>query len=322
VVQEVRRFFADRGYMGTPGAAAVSGGADSVALLRALYEADLGPVRIVHFNHKLRGRESDDDAAFVQELTNRLNLPCHVFEAPTAAFADDNLEAAAREWRYRTLAEFADELMLRWVATGHTADDQGETVLLRLIRGTGIQGLRGIAPVKTHDHPVSSGTYSAVIRPLLAVTRSEVEQYLADLDQPYCTDSTNDDRRFTRNRVRHELLPLLKTFNPDVVSGLVQTASQAEEFFHHIRWEAEVLLKGAELPRAGEILVFDKPSLEYATPLIVRELFRLVYEREHWPTAAMTHAHWLRLAALITADYPDGVALGIKGKVVQLRRRS
>jgi tRNA(Ile)-lysidine synthase len=160
-----------------------------------------------------------------------------------------------------------------------------------------------------------------VVRPLLGVTRSDVHQYLATLDQPYRTDASNADPRYTRNRIRHDLLPLLKTFNPDVVAALTQTAAQAEEVFGHLTHEAEDLLRRAERPRAGEMLVFDKPSLEVAPPLRVRDVFRLVYDREGWPTGAMTHAHWKRLAALTTADYPDGVALGIKGKVVQLTRR-
>jgi tRNA(Ile)-lysidine synthase len=321
-ISEVRRFFTGRGLMNTPGAAAVSGGADSVALLRALFETDVGPIRVVHFDHGVRGADADSDAAFVGELAARLNLPYHRFDAGPATLAGDNFEAVARAWRYRVLGEVADQYLLRWVATGHTADDQAETVLHRLIRGSGIQGLRGIAPVKPHDPPVASGGYSVLVRPLLGVTRSDVLQYLATLDQPYRIDATNADPRLTRNRIRHDLLPLLKTFNPDVVAALNQTAAQAEEVFGHLTEEAEDLLRRAELPRAGEILVFDKPTLEAASPLRVRDLFRLVYDREGWPTGAMTHTHWKRLAALTIADYPDGVSLDVRGKVVQLSRHT
>ena len=98
--------------------------------------------------------------------------------------------------------------------------------------------------------------------------------YLASLNQPYRTDSTNSDPKFTRNRIRHELLPLLKTFNPDVVATLAQTAEQAEELFSHLRQDAEALLQRAELPRAGNILVFDRSILEAALPHRVRDLFR------------------------------------------------
>jgi tRNA(Ile)-lysidine synthase len=142
--------------------------------------------------------------------------------------------------------------------------------------------------------------------------------YLAAISQPFRTDSTNADPRFTRNRIRHELLPLLKSFNPDVVATLAQTAEQAEELFTYLRREAEELLTQAELPRAGAVLVFDRAALESAPPHRVRDLFRLVFERECWPTDQMTAAHWHRLAALTVGDYPGVVSLRAAGKVVQL----
>ncbi|HEY2785578.1 MAG TPA: tRNA lysidine(34) synthetase TilS [Fimbriiglobus sp.] len=320
VVAEVRRFFATNGLVGTPGVVAVSGGADSVALLRAILETNVAPVRAVHFDHMLRGAESDGDAEFVGRLAARLGVPFQLFHAGESTLANDNLEAAARAWRYETLAAVALEFGLKWTATGHSADDQVETVLHRLIRGTGIQGLRGIAPVRYQDHSLKVGP--PIVRPLLTLSRAEVVEYLTSLDQTFRTDSTNADPRFTRNRIRHELLPLLKTYNPDIVITLTQTAQQAEELFATLRQEAEELLKHTELPRAGNVLVFDAIKLDRASPHRVRDLFRLVYEREHWPMSQMTHAHWRRLAALTEGDYPEGVILRIKGRVVQLARRT
>jgi tRNA(Ile)-lysidine synthase len=332
VVAAVRRFFADRGLAVTPGAVAVSGGPDSVALLRAVLEADVGPFRFVHFDHKVRGAESTADASFVENLATQFRLPLHRFDADPATFAGDNFEAAARAWRYRTLAAVAAEHNLRWVATGHTADDQAETLLHRLIRGAGIQGLRGIAAVRPLNqrpdregglvHKLSLTVGPLLIRPLLAVTRADVLAYLAAIHQPFRTDSTNTDPRFTRNCIRHELLPLLKSFNPDVVATLAQTAEQAEELFTHLRAEAEDLLRRAERPRAGAVLVFDRATLETAPPHRVRDLFRMVFERECWPRDQMTAAHWHRLAALTVGDYPDGVSLRATVKVVQLARWS
>jgi tRNA(Ile)-lysidine synthase len=332
VVTAVRRFFADRGKAGTPGAVAVSGGPDSVALLRAVREADVGSVRVVHFDHKVRGAESAADAAFVEDLATQFRLPFHRFDADPATLAGVNFEATARAWRYQTLATFATQNGLRWVATGHTADDQAETVLHRLIRGAGLQGLRGIAAVRPLSqrldregglvHKPSLTVGPLLIRPLLAVNRADVLAYLATNNQPFRTDSTNADPRFTRNRIRHDLLPLLKTFNPDVVATLVQTAEQAEELFTHLRTEAEDLLRRAELPRAGAVLVFDRATLETAPPHRVRDLLRLVYDREGWPTGQMTAAHWQRLAALTVGDYPEGVSLRATAKVVQLAQWS
>jgi tRNA(Ile)-lysidine synthase len=142
--------------------------------------------------------------------------------------------------------------------------------------------------------------------------------YLAAINQPFRIDSTNADSRFTRNRIRHELLPLLKSFNPDVVATLARTAEQAEELFTYLRAEAEDLLCRAERPRAGAVLVFDRATLETAPPHRVRDLFRFVYDREGWPTGQMTAAHWHRLAALTVGNYPGGVSLRAAGKVVQL----
>jgi tRNA(Ile)-lysidine synthase len=337
VIVAIRRFFADRGLTGTPGAGAVSGGPDSVALLRAVLEADVGPVHVVHFDHKVRGAESAADAVFVEELATQFRLPFHRFDADPATLAGDNFESAARTWRYRTLAAVAAEHSLHWVATGHTADDQAETVLHRLIRGTGVQGLRGIAAVRRLDPsptPPRNGEgptppsrfgkgagglgSSVLVRPLLAVTRADVLAYLAAIKQPFRTDSTNADPGYTRNRIRHELLPLLKSFNPDVVATLAQTAEQAEELFTYLRAEAEDLLRRAERPRAGAVLVFDRVTLETAPPHRVRDLFRLVFERESWSRDQMTSAHWHRLAALTVGDYPDGVSLRVTAKVVQL----
>ncbi len=352
-------------------------------MLRAILDAEVGPAQVVHFNHKLRGSESDEDAKFVEALAGRLGVPFHPFDADATTLANDNLEAAARTWRYETLAELAREQGLNWVATGHTADDQAETVLHRLIRGSGIQGLRGIAtirslpslpsvrllpsppsgrllpsplggeglgvrgdipndfdseprpidpsiptrptarpPLTPNPSPPRGEGNSNLIRPLLALTRNDGIAYLSVLDQPFRTDSSNTDPRFTRNRIRHDLLPFLKSFNPDIVSTLGQTAEQAEELFACLRQEAEELLKRAELPRAGKMLVFDRSILESAPPHRVRDLFRFVYEREAWPMSQMTHTHWRRLAALTTGDYPGGVSLQVKGKVVQLARRT
>src|SRR5262249_54909010 len=135
-----------------------------------------------------------------------------------------NREAHARRQRYDWLTKVAAESGIPWIATGHTADDQAETVLFRLLRGTGLDGLRGIAPIRALAGEVR------VVRPLLSATRQDVLDYLAGLGQDYRTDESNADRRFTRNRIRHELLPLLaRAYNPRVREVLCRLASQAAE---------------------------------------------------------------------------------------------
>lgn len=310
---EVRRFMETLPTAKAAGVVAVSGGADSVALLRILQAIDPGSLTVAHLNHQLRGSESDGDEDFVRQLATQLELTCCVKRVDVAALAAGaNLEATARKVRYEFFAEVAVQVGAGWIATGHTADDQAETVLHRLIRGTGLQGLRGIA-----RHQAS------IIRPLLTVTRADVIGYLASLGQTFREDSSNSDPRFTRNRLRHELLPLLKTFNPAIVDALGQIASQAGEAFELLEADATQWLGEVELPRAGDRLILDASKFENAHPYRVRELLRLLWRREGWPTTDMSAEHWARLVAvalgtLKAADFPEGISARRVGKVVQI----
>lgn len=224
---------------------AVSGGSDSVALLRLLLELrrELGILlSVVHLNHKLRGAQSDSDAEFVAALAREHKLQFYSTAAEVAKHATEShvsVETAARSLRY---AYFHDLLRqdtqppLDVIATGHTLDDQAETVLMRLIRGTGMRGLRAIQPRIEVD--IETGGAKEIIRPLLEIRRHQLEQYLGTLGQPWREDSTNADPKFTRNRVRHLLLPLLESeFNPAIVRRLAEVAeiARGEEDY----WENE-----------------------------------------------------------------------------------
>ncbi|MBL8795339.1 MAG: tRNA lysidine(34) synthetase TilS, partial [Planctomycetia bacterium] len=239
---------------------AVSGGPDSVALLRALLAvaAPESPLVIAHLNHRLRGDESDGDAEFVHQLHAALlplrpdlGLRCDTIDvAAIARERGDNLESTARQTRYDWLTEVAVAAGCRFVATGHTADDQAETILHRLLRGTGLTGLRGIAARR----PLANGI--ELLRPLLGVGRAEVLAYLDELQQPYRQDSSNQCLDLTRNRIRHELLPLLvRDYNPAIAQLLNQLAAQAEEAAGIVADAAQALLASAELPRAGPLLI-------------------------------------------------------------------
>jgi tRNA(Ile)-lysidine synthase len=227
---------------------AVSGGADSVGLLRLLHELrdEIGIVlSVVHFNHKLRGAESEADERFVAELARDLQLEYHVAGGDAtgeAASLGGSVEAAARELRYaffgRLLGEASEGAPpLDKIATGHTLDDQAETVLMRVVRGTGMRGLAGIYPVfevEEEDELVGE-----VIRPLLGVRHAQLTQYLKDIGQNWREDSSNLDTRFTRNRMRHSVLPLLeRQFNPAVQQSLSELAELArgEEDY----WQNEI----------------------------------------------------------------------------------
>ena len=289
---------------------AISGGADSVALLRALEAArdSRDPFHLVlaHLNHQLRGQESDADEQFVADLSDRLiqagrpKLVLFRAKRDMAAQAKAeraNLEALARRERYRWLVKIAHLTGLKCIATGHTANDQAETVLHRLLRGSGLRGLRGIAPRRELEPGLT------LVRPLLDVTRSEILDYLRELSQPFREDASNTDPRYTRNRIRHELLPLLaRDYNPAVARVLASLAEQAQEAYATAEAEAFALLKEAELPRAGEMLIFDCRKLQTAPRPQVREMFRQAWTREQWPTGRMDYAAWERLASVVFDD--------------------
>jgi tRNA(Ile)-lysidine synthase len=302
-----------------PGVVAVSGGADSVALLRIL-AGWAQPLVIAHLNHRLRGDDSDADEAFVGALAESLGLACRSIAIDVAEAArqrGDNLEETARQRRYEFLASVASETAAAWVATGHTADDQAETVLHRLVRGAGIQGLRGIA----RDRELRPGL--RLIRPLLAVTRADVVTYLREIGQPWREDLSNRDPAFTRNRIRHELLPLLRTFNPAIVDVLGRLAEQAGEIHGDVELGAAALLQQAELPAAGPLRIFRVDRLELASRHRVRAMFRILWDREGWPLDDMTFEHWKRVVAVAlgeetASDFPGGVSARRKGGVVQI----
>jgi tRNA(Ile)-lysidine synthase len=224
---------------------AVSGGADSVALLRLLLELrkELGIVlSVVHFNHKLRGAESDEDERFVAELAQRhkLELRCESGNvADCAAKKHLSLETAARQMRYRYFRHLLLQGRLSRIATGHTLDDQAETVLLKVVRGAGTRGLAGIYPQVLVSGVEGSNSDASIIRPLLQTKRKDLEAYLLALGQGWREDKSNRDLRHMRNRVRHGILPRLERYlNPAVREAFSDTAeiARAEEEY----WRKEV----------------------------------------------------------------------------------
>ncbi|MCW5977056.1 MAG: tRNA lysidine(34) synthetase TilS [Bryobacteraceae bacterium] len=229
---------------------AASGGADSAALLHIL--AELAPrwklkLRVLHLNHMLRGEESREDARFVADLAARLGLPVDIREEDVAALAQrsgDNLEQAARRARYGFFASLASSGAVHKVALGHTRSDQAETVLFRLLRGAGTTGLTGIWPV----------TGDGIVRPLLGLWRREATDFLVSRGLSWREDASNADPRFARNRIRHELLPRLRSeWNPSLDEALANLAelAQAEETY----WNRETDRL------AGRLLTVKKPAV-------------------------------------------------------------
>jgi tRNA(Ile)-lysidine synthase len=286
---------------------AVSGGADSIALLRAL--AALRPVDAIgrliaaHFNHRLRGDESDGDERFVADLAAKLGIECATASGATADAArerGDGLEAAARELRYRFLIDTARSRGARYIATAHTRDDQAETLLQRITRGTGLAGLGGIARARALD-----GETIGLIRPLLSVRRSEVEAYLAELGQPYRSDSSNTDRAYTRNRVRHDLLPLLeREYNPQIVDALARLATQADELREIASRLVEPLLAKSLVRSAAGLFELDCAALAREPRYLAREAVVRAWTDAGLPLQAMGFDEWDALAEMITTGAP------------------
>ena len=279
---------------------AVSGGADSVALLFGLYllrdEMDF-QLCAAHFNHHLRGEESDRDEAFVREFCDRYEISLTVGHG-TIVPGKKGLEAAARDARYAFLRSFPGK-----IATAHTADDNAETVLMHLVRGTGLKGLGGIAPVNGN-----------VIRPMLTVTRQDVESFCDEWCLSYITDSSNEGDAFLRNRLRHHVMPLLKQENPllaENVSAMALRLRQDEEY----------------LSARAESASMDVDSLRSMHPAVrSRCLERFLKEsgvRE--PEAP----HIAQAEALIFTDkpsafarFPGGVTIGRNYGILEVRREN
>ncbi len=271
---------------------AVSGGADSTALLLALHgqAATLGiGLSAAHLHHGIRGEEADADLAFLRDFCARLDIPLHVEHAdvPASAASDrETLEEAARNARLG----FFDRLLAAGhataLATAHTEDDQAETVMMKLLRGAWTEGLGGISPVLERER-------GRMIRPLLGASRKQVIAFLQAANQPWREDSSNQSSAHTRNRIRASLMPLLREFNPSIGTTLASTAQFARE--EEARWQPEIarLLTQLALPgkpvRGGGRAVATSPGegaiafeLERLRPLDLptrRRLLRAAAER-------------------------------------------
>jgi tRNA(Ile)-lysidine synthase len=270
---------------------AVSGGADSVALLRVLLDlrSELGIVlSVAHFNHGLRGEQSAADEAFVADLAEHQGLELFVHRDDVREHASASklsLEAAGRVARYRWFAHLAQQHRLNQVATAHTLDDQAETVLLKFLRGAGTRGLAGIYPIVNRNG-------FRIVRPLLCVTRAEVEPYLSSLGQEWREDESNLDHRFLRNRIRHELLPLLeRDYNPRLRHLLADLAKLSQGEQHY--WD-ELVAQHLITNDAGELLLAGFAELPVALQRRVVKRFA----EAHGAALDFAHVEKLRRCAL------------------------
>lgn len=267
--------------------AAVSGGPDSVLMLDFLERLshDEGfTLAVVHFNHHLRGPESDEDEKFVRDRARALGLPFLRGEARVAEEARRrrrNLEATARDFRYRFFFGLVRQGRLDKIATAHTLDDQAETVLLRILRGTGTKGLGGIHP----------SLESKIVRPFLTLTRQEVECSASERNLPFRVDSTNLETRFWRNKVRLELLPLLeREYNPQVKRLLSGLSRQARDDEAHLEQQAREHA-GAWRMREGGTERIPRRVLGRLPPALARRVLRQMVQTVMGSLDGVTHQH-------------------------------
>ncbi|MBX9681804.1 MAG: tRNA lysidine(34) synthetase TilS [Gemmataceae bacterium] len=321
-------FLRKHSLLNVPGVLAVSGGPDSLALATAFIEKSgevgIPPIHLAHFNHKLRGADSDADESFVNDFAARFHVPFRSTQCDIAAAACEakaNLEETARTARYGWLADVTREVGARWIATGHTADDQAETILHHFLRGAGIRGLGGMPEVRELKPGI------ALVRPLLGLLRADVLAYLAKRNLTPRHDATNDDVDRTRSRLRHETIPALSAqFNPALIEVVGRLGEQCREVQSLIDSLAGDLLIRAELPRAGDMCIVRAPTIADASPILAAEAFRLIWRREGWPMGEMNYDDWRHLAVLArqtkgARDFPGPIHVRRVGGVIQLSRR-
>ncbi len=315
---------------------AVSGGPDSVGLLHAVVDVfraagSTAVLVVCHMNHGLRGAESEGDEAFVRSLlatlveqsaVPRLQLACTRMDVAGRAHSHkENLEAMARKLRYAWLAEQARIHEVRWVLTAHTLNDQAETTLFHILRGTGIRGLRGMRPIRRLADGIR------LYRPWLTIEKADILAYLNERGLEYRTDSSNLDPRFTRNRLRQDLLPKLQAdYNGRIQDALAGLARHARHACSLLNAQAKRMLEKAEKPHVEGLLIFETEALKQLSLESLQSLYAYVWRREGWPRGHMGWREWESLARWTHSpstglDLPDGIRAVKKRGVVQLGPR-
>ncbi len=308
----------------------VSGGPDSIALLHILTRlrsfSDL-TLHLAHLDHGLRP-DSHEDATFVQELAARWHLPSTIERREVKRLCAQqgwSLEDGARRLRYQFFLEVARRHNATHVALAHTADDQAETVLMRLVRGTGLLGL-GAIPIRRllDTSAMSTGrgeTTIWLVRPLLETWRRELLAYLRDQKLSYKEDTTNADTRFVRNRIRHELLPLLeREYNPNIKGTLTQLAEQSRSDYAYLQASAGRQWKRiARSPSKSQVSI-TVPRFIRQPKALQRQLVRCAIQRVRGDLGQFEFRHWLEVERLFL-EQPVGTILNLPGRV-QLRREA
>ena len=292
---------------------AASGGSDSSALLYSLdhlKEAHGLRIHVAHLNHDFRGREADEDAEFVAALAEELRLPATVEQQDPTEYRRQrrisSFEQLAREMRYMFLAQVAGTTGAKAVSVGHTVDDQAETVLQHVLRGAGLHGLRGMSEVSAWPWPTED-TDLQLFRPLLGATKADTAAYCRELGRAYRDDSGNYLSRFTRNRVRHDLLPALASgFNPRVSESLARLARTASVDLDFIEGEAAKLWPQVALTTGAEVR-FDLSGFSKVHPSLQRMLLRRGYAALTGSAMRLRESHLTAMVEMVWDKTPGAV---------------
>lgn len=300
---------------------AISGGPDSMALfrglnaLRAAQQPGLGRFEAAHFNHGWRADQADQDEQFVSEVCEEFDVRLHIGRANTSK----QTEEIARHERAAYLLQIAEQRGARYVAVAHTANDQAETILHRIIRGTGVKGLSGIPARRRLSQAVT------LVRPMLWASRQDVLHYLKRLGQTYRLDSSNSDSRFTRNRIRNELLPkLAQDFNPNIVESLLRLGQLASEANQALQREIGPAIDACVQRFGGQTVDLDRDQLVAQPKFVQREILATVWRRQGWPEQSMGFDQWKRLMTAIARGeklwFPGGIVIDHVDEVVRIKR--
>lgn len=305
---------------------AVSGGADSTALLQLIFDLRPDPQKtiVAHYNHALRGDESDADQAFVESHAQRLGLPCVVERADVCELSNKS-ENTLRGMRHAFLKNVSRLHDASWIALAHQADDQVETFLHNLLRGSGPSGLSAIPSVRAINATTN------LVRPMLRIRRSAILEYLENIQQPYRIDSSNASSDYTRNRIRNDLLPMLRTFSGSgsVDERLLQACELIAEEHRAIeegakRWLVQLgrQLEATTESGQSQLTISLKDFSDVSWP-VIRHGLTLLWHRMEWPLREMNHRHWRKLQHLLqrTRETTHPQRLELPGRIVVQSRR-
>lgn len=304
---------------------AVSGGLDSMVLLKiAVLAAAEEPRRlaVAHLDHGLRGTAGQTESSLVQAAAAENRLDCFSESLPHGSLnsaSRGSLEEAARSARYEFLERTAREKQFPFVAVAHHSDDQTETVLLNIARGTGLGGLKGMPDRR----PLSPAVQ--LVRPLLNFCRADLEAFAAERCIPHAQDASNNSSEFARNRVRHQILPLLReSLNPGIDQALVRLARQASEQLTCLDALADQLLEQSLLDCSPAIIRLSRSRLLQSPEPLVRHALIRLWDRQTWPRQRLTAEHWLRTTAILKQDssisLPEGLQAETRADLLILRR--